>query len=33
VIPPGVAHAARGDLTIINVVVPPFDPDDEEAVE
>jgi len=33
VIPPGVAHAARGDLTIINVVVPPFDPDDEEIVE
>jgi mannose-6-phosphate isomerase-like protein (cupin superfamily) len=32
-IPPGVAHAARGDLTIINVVSPPFDPADEEAVE
>lgn len=32
-IPPGVAHAARGDVTIINVVSPPFDPDDEEPVE
>ncbi len=32
-IPPGVAHAARGDVTIINVVVPSFDPNDEEIVE
>jgi mannose-6-phosphate isomerase-like protein (cupin superfamily) len=33
VIPAGVAHAACGDLTIVNVVIPPFDQDDEEVVE
>ena len=32
-IPPGTPHAARGHFTIINVVVPPFDPDDEYTVE
>ncbi len=32
-IPPGVAHAARGDVTIVNVVMPPFEPGDEEIVE
>ncbi len=32
-IPPGVAHAARGEFTIINVVSPPFDPTDEEIVK
>lgn len=26
---PGVVHAARGDLEILNVVSPPFDPADE----
>jgi mannose-6-phosphate isomerase-like protein (cupin superfamily) len=31
-IPPGVTHAARGDVTIVNVVVPPFEPEDEEVV-
>jgi len=31
-IPPGVAHAARGDVTIVNVVSPPFEPGDEEIV-
>jgi mannose-6-phosphate isomerase-like protein (cupin superfamily) len=31
-IPAGVAHAARGDVTIVNVVVPFFEPDDEEVV-
>lgn len=28
-IPPGVRHRAVGRLTILNVVVPPFDPTDE----
>jgi mannose-6-phosphate isomerase-like protein (cupin superfamily) len=28
-IPPGVRHRAVGRMTILNVVVPPFDPDDE----
>src|SRR5262245_19339099 len=28
-IPPGVRHRAVGRLTILNVVVPPFDPADE----
>jgi mannose-6-phosphate isomerase-like protein (cupin superfamily) len=28
-IPPGVRHRAIGDLEIINVVYPPFDPEDE----
>ncbi len=28
-IKPGTVHRAVGDLTIINVVIPPFDPDDE----
>jgi mannose-6-phosphate isomerase-like protein (cupin superfamily) len=32
-IPPGVKHRARGDLEIINVVYPPFDPADEYIVE
>jgi len=29
VIPPGTVHAARGPLTILNIVVPKFDPNDE----
>lgn len=29
VIRPGTVHRAVGDLTIINVVIPPFDPNDE----
>jgi hypothetical protein len=28
-IPPGVRHRAVGRMTILNVVVPPFDPGDE----
>ena len=28
-IPPGVRHRAVGRMTILNVVVPPFDPADE----
>ena len=32
-IPPGVRHRARGDLQLINVVVPAFDPEDEYVVE
>ncbi len=28
-IPPGVRHRAAGRMTILNVVVPPFDPSDE----
>ena len=31
-IPPGVKHCARGNLKIVNVVVPPFDPADEYLV-
>jgi len=30
-IPPGTVHRAVGDLKIINVVIPPFDPSDEFA--
>ena len=32
-IPPGTRHALRGEFEIINVVVPPFDPEDEYLVE
>lgn len=32
-IPPGVKHRAIGDLEIINVVSPPFDPADEYIVD
>jgi len=32
-IPPGTAHVARGELEIINVVCPPFNPDDEHVAE
>jgi len=32
-IPPGTRHAARGDFEILNVVCPPFDPEDEHDVE
>lgn len=32
-IPAGVRHALRGHFEIINVVTPPFDPDDEHTVE
>lgn len=28
-IPPGVRHRALGRMTILNIVAPPFDPDDE----
>ena len=28
-IPPGVRHRAKGELTILNFIVPPFDPEDE----
>ena len=28
-IPPGTRHVARGELEIINIVCPPFDPADE----
>lgn len=28
-IPPGTRHVARGELEIINIVTPPFDPADE----
>jgi hypothetical protein len=28
-IPPGVRHRAVGRMTILNMVVPPFDPADE----
>jgi hypothetical protein len=28
-IPPGVRHRAMGRMTILNVALPPFDPDDE----
>lgn len=28
-IPPGVRHRAVGDLVVLNVVTPPFDPSDE----
>jgi mannose-6-phosphate isomerase-like protein (cupin superfamily) len=32
-IPPGTRHALRGDFEIMNIVVPPFDPQDEHVVE
>ena len=32
-IPAGVRHALRGHFEIINVVTPPFDPNDEYTVE
>ena len=32
-IPPGTAHVARGQFEIINVVCPPFDPEDEHLLE
>ncbi len=32
-IPPGVTHRARGDLDILNVVIPPHGPGDEFIVE
>ena len=31
-IPPGVRHRAVGRLTILNIVTPPFDPEDEHVV-
>jgi mannose-6-phosphate isomerase-like protein (cupin superfamily) len=31
-IPPGVRHCARGNLKVVNLVVPPFDPSDEFVV-
>lgn len=33
VIRPGTRHRAVGDLTIINVVIPPFDPTDEYSAD
>lgn len=33
VIPPGVVHRALGPMTILNIVFPKFDPDDEILVE
>ncbi len=33
VIPPGVVHRAIGRMTILNIVFPKFDPDDEILVE
>ena len=32
-IPPGTAHALRGEFEIINIVIPPFEADDEYGVE
>jgi len=32
-IPPGVVHRALGSMTILNLVIPKFDPDDEVLVE
>ena len=32
-IPPGTQHAMRGHFEIINIVAPPFDPEDEFVVE
>ena len=32
-IPPGVVHRAVGNMTVLIVVVPKFDPDDEVIVE
>jgi mannose-6-phosphate isomerase-like protein (cupin superfamily) len=32
-IPPGVVHRAVGPMTILNIVFPKFDPDDEVLVE
>ena len=31
-IPPGVRHRAVGELVILNIVTPPFDPADEHVV-
>jgi len=31
-IPPGTVHRAIGNLKILNIVVPPFDPEDEHQV-
>lgn len=33
VIRPGVAHVLRGEMEILNIVSPPFDPADEYVVE
>jgi mannose-6-phosphate isomerase-like protein (cupin superfamily) len=33
VIPPGVVHRAVGPMTILNIVIPKFDPGDEVLVE
>jgi mannose-6-phosphate isomerase-like protein (cupin superfamily) len=33
VIPPGVVHRAAGSMTILNIVIPKFDPQDEVLVE
>jgi mannose-6-phosphate isomerase-like protein (cupin superfamily) len=33
VIPPGVVHRAVGVMTILNIVIPKFDPDDEVLVD
>ncbi len=32
-IPAGTAHALRGEFEIINIVSPPFDPEDEHLVD
>lgn len=32
-IPPGTRHRARGELVLLNIVTPPFDPNDEHLVE
>ena len=32
-IPPGTVHRAVGDMEIVNVVIPPFDPADEYEVQ
>jgi mannose-6-phosphate isomerase-like protein (cupin superfamily) len=32
-IPPRVPHALRGDMEIVNIVSPPFDPEDEHVIE
>jgi mannose-6-phosphate isomerase-like protein (cupin superfamily) len=33
VIPPGVTHRAIGQMEILNIVLPKFDPDDEFLVD